>query len=67
MMSLGAELRIFIWGPSCSTNIFIKTTPTHTHIQTLFYYIHTQNIYTHTLNKKESLFSIKIVFDGNLS
>ena len=66
MMSLGAELRIFIWG-LVAVLIYLLKQPTHTHIQTLFYYIHTQNIYTHTLNKKESLFSIKIVFDGNFS
>ena len=68
----GGVRNFCLGGPSCNTNIFIKATP-HTHIHTFFYYIHTlfylmSYIYTHTQKKKKNLvFSIKIIFDGNLS
>ena len=57
------EPGIFVWGPSCNTNIFIKTTP-YTHINThaFFYYIHTflfdkLYIYTHPTKKKLNIFN----------
>lgn len=62
-------------GLSCGTNIFIKTTsltPLTPHIYTLFYYIYTliyliSYIYTHAQQKKKTLvFSIKIMFNGDL-
>ena len=62
-------------GLSCNSNIFIKTTP-HTHIHTLFYYIHIFLFdklykYTHSTKKKKKkmrlAFSIKIMFDDDLS
>ena len=67
-----AELEIFVWGPSCSINIFIKVTP-HTYIHTFFYYMYTpfyliRYIYTHPTQKKKGLvFSIKIMFNGDFS
>ena len=43
-------------------------THTHTHIYTFFYLISYIYIHTHSTNIKKSLvFSIKIMFDGNLS
>ena len=63
-----AEQGIFVWGQSCGTDIFIKTTPnthlyihtdifyyyyTHTYIHTLFYLI--SFLYTHTQQKKKEL------------
>ena len=49
MCEVGAKPEIFVLGGgSCSTNIFIKTTPTHshtyTHTHTFLLYIH---IYKH--------------------
>ena len=67
------ELEIFVWRLSCGTDIFIKTTPTHTYIYKLFYYIQTflfdkLYIYTHPTKKKKNLvFLIKIMFDDNFS
>ena len=74
------EPGIFVWeGLSCGTNIFIKTTFTHIYIytHTFFYFIYTRTyiytlfylisyIYTHTPKKKSLVFSIKIMFDGDL-
>ena len=70
------EPRIFVWeGLSCGTNIFIKTTLTYIYIyiytHTFFYFIYTlfyliSYIYTHTPKKKSLVFSIKIMFDGDL-
>ena len=73
------EIRNFcLEGPSCATNIFIKTTPpsshTHTHTHAFLLYIH---IYIHILfylisyifthpTKKKLVFSIKIIFDGKI-
>ena len=68
-------------GASCSTNKFIKITSTYiyiyTHIHTFCYYIYTyiytlfyliSYTYTHTQPQKKGLvFSIKIMFDGDLS
>ena len=72
----GGARNFYLRGPSCSTNIFIKTT-SHIHIYTCFFIIYTFfylisyiyiYIYTHTKKKKKSLvFSIKIMFDGNFS
>ena len=69
----GVKPGIFVWGPSCNTNIFIKTI-SYSHINThaFFYYIHKlfyliSYIYTHTQQKKSLIFSIKIMFDGYLS
>ena len=70
----GEVRNFYLRGPSCSTNIFIKTT-SHIHIYTCFFIIYTFfylisyiYIYTHTPKKKKSLiFSIKIMFDGNFS
>ena len=69
----GGARNFCLGGPSCNTNIFIKTTP-YTHINThaFFYYIHNlfyliNYIYTHTQQKKSLIFSIKIMFDGYLS
>ena len=72
----GRSQRFLFGGPSCDANIFIKTTSIHTyiHICTLFYYIYPYvhtflfdklYIYTHP-KKKSSVFSIKIIFDGDL-
>ena len=79
----GAELGILFGGLSCSTNIFIKTILTHTHTHTFLLYTHTHThthiyIYTYTflfdklytythLTEKNLVFSIKIMFDDNLS
>ena len=63
---------------SYSINIFIKITPVHTYIDTLFLlythiYTHTflfdkLYIYTHPTKKKKNLvFLIKIIFNGDLS
>ena len=54
------ELEIFVWRLSCGTDIFIKTTPTHTYIYKLFYYMQTflfdkLYIYTHPTKKKKKL------------
>ena len=51
----GAESGIFVWGPNCNFNIFIKTTPTYTYthtflLYTLFYLI--SYIYTHQTTTK---------------
>ena len=69
----GGARNFCLGGPSCNTNIFIKTTP-YTHINTnvFFYYIHTffyliSCIYTHIQQKKSLIFSIKIMFDSYLS
>ena len=68
----GGVRNFCLGGPSCNTNIFIKATP-HTHIYTHFFIVYTifylmSYIYTHTKKKKKNLvFSIKIIFDGNLS
>ena len=68
---LVAKLKIFGWSPSCGSNIFIMTTPTH-----IYKFIHTflfdkLYIYTHPSKKikikKILVFSIKIMFVGNLS
>ena len=72
--SWGGARNFYLRGPSCNTNIFIKTT-SHIHIYTCFFIIYTFfylisyiYIYTHTQKKKKSLiFSIKIMFDGNFS
>ena len=67
----------YLRGPSCSINIFIKTT-SHIHIYTCFFIIYTFfylisyiYIHTHTHTKKKKkkslVFSIKIMFDGNFS
>ena len=78
------EPEIFVWGSSCSTNIFIKITLyTHIYTYTLFYYIYTHiythiflfhklylyiYIHTHTQQQQKNLvFSIKIIFDGDIS
>ena len=81
-MYSGAEQGIFFGRQSCGTNIFIKTTPnTHLYIHTVVFYLFIIHIhiyihflfdkffiYTHPKKKKKSLvFSIKIIFDGNLS
>ena len=73
-ISRGGTRNFCLEGPSCSINIFIKTTPhpTHTHIHSFFYYIHTffyliSYIYTPKKKKKGLIFSVKIMFDGNLS
>ena len=53
-------------GPSCSTNIFIKITPTH--IYTFLFdklYIYTPK--KEKEKKKNLVFSITIMFDVNLS
>ena len=68
----GGARNFCLGGPSCNTNIFIKTTP-YTHKYTcFFYYIHTffyliSCIYTHIQQKKSLIFSIKIMFDSYLS
>ena len=68
----GEVRNFYLRGPSCSTNIFIKTT-SHIHIYTCFFIIYTffyliSYIYIYTHKKKNSLvFSIKIMFDGNFS
>ena len=77
----GAEPGILVWGPSCDTNIFIKTTLIYIYIYIythtrFFYYIYTYihtflfdklYIYTHPKKKKKNLvFSIKVMFDDDL-
>ena len=71
--SQGQSQEFLFGGPSYNNNIFIKTT-LHMHIYTcfllytLFYLI--SYIYTHSQKKKKKknlVFSIKIMFDGNLS
>ena len=65
----------FCLGAKCDVNIFIKTTSTHiyTHMCAFLLYIHTfyliSYIYTHNQKKKKKslVFSIKIIFDGDLS
>ena len=60
-------------GPNCSINIFIKTTPPpHTHIYTFVFLLYTHiflfdKSYIYTQKKKGLIFSVKIMFDGNLS
>ena len=54
----GGARNFCLGGPSYSSNIFIKITP-HTHIHTLFYYIHTflfdkLYIYTHQTTTKRA-------------
>ena len=54
----GRSQEFLFGGPSYNSNIFIKITP-HTHIHTLFYYIHTYlfdklYIYTHQTTTKKS-------------
>ena len=73
LTSRGEARNFYLRGPSCSTNIFIKTT-SHIHIYTCFFIIYTFfylisyiYIYTHTQKKKSLVFSIKIMFDGNFS
>ena len=74
LLGRGGARNFYLRGPSCSTNIFIKTT-SHIHIYTCFFIIYTffylisyRYIYTPKKKKKENLvFSIKIMFDGNFS
>ena len=73
----GRSQEFLFEGVKCDANIFIKTTSTHIyiHICTLFYYIYIHTfylisyIYTHNQKKKKKslAFSIKIIFDGDLS
>ena len=64
----GWRQKFLFGGPSYNTNIFIKTTPPHTHIHVLFYYINIlfyliSYIYTHPTKKKKKrslVFSIKL-------
>ena len=72
----GGAKNICLGGPSCNTNIPIKTSLTHTyiyiHTHVFLLYIHTflfdkLYIYTHPTKKENLLFSIKIMFDGDLS
>ena len=74
----GAEPRIFVWEGQVATLIYLSRQASHTHIfiyiHMLFYYIYTlfyliSYIYTHTQPKKKKnlVFSIKIMFNGDLS
>ena len=72
-MELTGGVRNFcLEGPSCSTNIFIKTIPnTHIHMFFFFFIIYTflfDKLYicTHPTKNKNLVFSIKIMFDDDL-
>ena len=68
----GAESEIFVWRGQVARLIYLSRQlppPQHTHffiIYTLFYFI--SYIYTHTQQQKKNFaFSIKIIFDVDLS
>ena len=75
-VSQGQSQEFLFGGAKCDANIFIKTTSTHIYIYTYarFFIIYAHflfdklYIYTQPKKKKKSLvFSIKIIFDGDLS
>ena len=69
----GRSQKFLFGGAKCDANIFIKTTSTHIYMHNFLLYIHTfyliSYIYTHNQKKKKKslVFSIKIIFDGDLS
>ena len=70
----GWSQKFLFGGAKCDANIFIKTTSTHIYIYTYahFFIIYTHflfdKLYIYTQQKKKSLvFSIKIIFDGDVS
>ena len=74
---VGAEPKNFIWEGQIATLIYLSRQALHTHIfmytHMLFYYIYTfflfdkLYIYTHPTKKKNFVFSIKIMFNDDLS
>ena len=56
MMSLGVELRIFIWGLVAAL-IYLLKQPPHTYRNAFLLYTHTKYIYTHTEQKRELIFN----------
>ena len=71
-LSRGRARNFCLGGPSCKSNIFIKTTPTYTYTHAFLLYTHTflfdkLYIYIHTPNnnKKILVISIKIMFGGD--
>ena len=68
------ELEIFVWKGQVAALIYLsKQPPTpHTHIYTFVFLLYTHiflfdKLYIHTQKKKGLIFSVKIMFDGNLS
>ena len=78
---VGAELGIFVLGEGGVVALIylskqLPHTVTHIYTHTLFYYIYTyintlfyliSYIYAHTQQQQKKVFSIKIMFDGDIS